>query len=109
MGEARADQPLFQFREAEGNQGINVAFSGNGLIKDQGEKAEYSTQNESPQIEKCRCNQQKDAHEFQGISKLIACFGLVGHREKGHVQHGFAVEPAGLYCVLPQHDSGDDS
>ena len=107
MGEARADQPLFQLREAEGNQGINVAFSGDGLIKDQGEEAEYGAQNESPQIEKCRYNQQKDAHEFQSIAQLIAGLGIVGHRDKGHVQHGFAVEPAGFHRILSQHNACD--
>ena len=64
VGKPPAKKPLFAFTPGEGNQRINIAFSGNGFIEDNGADSKEKACEKSPEIEQGCQKQQDHPHEF---------------------------------------------
>ena len=91
------------------DQRVNITFSCNGPVKDDGAEREDNTDHKAPDIENGSADQYDDAHKFHGVAKFKAGLGIVGNGDKGHIQHGFGVEPPGLYRIFSQHDTCDNA
>ena len=91
------------------DQRVNITFSCNGPVKDNGAEREDNTDHKAPDIENGSADQYDDAHKFHGVAKFKAGLGIVGNGDKGHIQHGFGVEPPGLYRIFSQHDTCDNA
>jgi hypothetical protein len=91
------------------DQRVNITFSCNGPVKDDGAEREDNADHKAPDIENGSADQYDDAHKFHGVAKFKAGLGIVGNGDKGHIQHGFGVEPPGLYRIFSQHDTCDNA
>lgn len=93
----------------KGDQWVNIAFSCNGPVKNNGAEGEDDSGYKAPDIENSSADQDDDTHKFHGVAKFKAGLGIVGNGDKGHIQHGFGVEPPGLYRIFSQHDTCDNA
>ena len=91
------------------DQRVNITFSCNGPVKDNGAEGEDNTDHKAPDIENGGADQDDDTHKFHGIAKFKAGLGVVGDGDESHVQHGFGVKPPGFHSVFSQYDTGDDA
>lgn len=62
--EAAAEESFFTFAPRKGDQWIDVALSGDGLIEGHGADAERGPADEAPQVEEGREDQEDHTHEF---------------------------------------------
>ena len=91
------------------DQRVNITFSCNGPVKDNGAEREDDSGYKAPDIENSSADQDDDTHKFHGVAKFKAGLGIIGNGDKGHIQHGFGVEPPGFYRIFSQHDTCDNA
>ena len=104
-----SEEPFFYFAPLERNQRINIAFSGDGLVEDDGTNGKDDTDDKAPYVENSCEDQQDHTHEFQGISQFKTCLRVVSYGDESHVKHGFAVKPPGFNGIFSHDNTGDDT
>ena len=87
--EAAAHAKIFlQFVKMKWNQRINITFTSNGPVKDNGAEGEDDPDHKAPDIKmavQIRMMMRINSH---GIAKFKTGLGIVGDGDKSHVQHG---------------------
>ena len=109
MGNPRPEKPFSNFFAVERKQRIQVAFSGDCFIAEQGDEADQDAGGKAPDVKQGGENQQNDPQEFQGIAQLQAGLGIVGQDDEGHIQHGLGVEPPGADGKVADHQGCDNA
>ena len=93
----------------KGDQWVNIAFSCNGPVKNNGAEGEDDSGYKAPDIENSSADQDDDTHKFHGVAKFKTGLGVIGDGDKSHVQHGLGVKPSGFYSIFSQYDTSDNT
>ena len=85
MRQPPTQKSFLQFVKMKWNQRINITFTSNGPVKDNGAEGEDDPDHKAPDIKNGSTDQDDDAHKFHGIAKFKTGLGIVGDGDKSHV------------------------
>ena len=107
VGKAGAQDPFFYFIKMKWDQRINITFSGDGFVEDDGAQGQNDAAPATLPVKEGSENQDQDSHKFQRVAQFEAGLEVICHGDESHIKHGFAAEPAGFYGIFSQNDTGD--
>lgn len=71
----------------EGNEGVEIGTASvDRFVQGYGEDDENRSDDKPPDLEKSHHDNEKNAHEFEGVTKLKGLLGVVGNGDERHVE-----------------------
>ena len=85
----------------EGNQRVEIALAGDGLVGGSQQDYQYTSAAEAPHPEQARQQQQPHPQKLKGVPQLKAGLDEAGDRHEGHIHQHLRHQPPGLDGEVP--------
>ena len=102
------EQLLFQHMPVKWNQRVQVIVPAECFAGEQAGKDDQKSYDQAPESGEGGADQKQNTHKFDRIVQLRIGLGIVGDRDKCHVQHDLGIEPSGIDGEFSDDQTGDD-
>ena len=91
----------------QGDQGVEVAFAGEGAVEGEEKQIDYEGGDETPDIENIGQCQQQNTAEFQAVAEFVVRLGVVCDRDESHIEDCLHACPTRIDGKFTQGDCAD--